>query len=85
MMTARGKLQRIRCSDISVIGRNTQGVRIMSFDDQDSLAVVVRVPREEEEDADAASEVPPIGSASVSDEIDNEADASPEEDSGEEA
>ena len=30
MITARGKLQRIAASEISVIGRNTQGVRIMS-------------------------------------------------------
>jgi DNA gyrase subunit A len=47
MMTARGKLQRIHVSDISVIGRNTQGVRIMSLDEGDTLAAVVRVPREE--------------------------------------
>jgi DNA gyrase subunit A len=47
MMTARGKIQRIACSDISVIGRNTQGVRIMSLDDGDTLAAVKRVPKEE--------------------------------------
>ena len=55
MMTARGKLQRIRSSDISVIGRNTQGVRIMSLDEGDSLAVVVRVPREEDDSASATT------------------------------
>jgi len=44
MISARGKLQRIRASDISVIGRNTQGVRIMSLDEADALAAVVRVP-----------------------------------------
>jgi DNA gyrase subunit A len=49
LMTARGKLQRIRVSDISVIGRNTQGVRIMSLDDGDSVVAVVRVPPEEDE------------------------------------
>jgi DNA gyrase subunit A len=47
MMTARGKIQRIKVSDLSVIGRNTQGVRIMSLDEGDSLAAVVRVPKEE--------------------------------------
>ncbi len=47
MMTRRGKLQRIAASDISVIGRNTQGVRIMSLDDDDNLVAVVRVPRHE--------------------------------------
>ena len=34
-------------SDISVIGRNTQGVRIMSLDEGDTLAAIVRVPRDE--------------------------------------
>ena len=47
MMTARGKIQRIAAKEISVIGRNTQGVRIMSLGDDDKLAVVVRVPKEE--------------------------------------
>ena len=57
MMTARGKIQRIAASEISVIGRNTQGVRIMSLDDDDRLAAVVRVPKEEE-DIDQAEIVP---------------------------
>jgi DNA gyrase subunit A len=48
MMTARGKLQRIAAADISVIGRNTQGVRIMSLDEGDTLVAVTRVPPEEE-------------------------------------
>ncbi len=47
MMTARGKIQRIAANDVSVIGRNTQGVRIMSLDEGDTLAGVVRVPAEE--------------------------------------
>jgi DNA gyrase subunit A len=47
IMTARGKIQRIEASDINVIGRNTQGVRIMSIDSDDALVAVVRVPREE--------------------------------------
>ncbi|MEX2172877.1 MAG: DNA gyrase subunit A [Pirellulaceae bacterium] len=51
MMTARGKLQRIKAADVSVIGRNTQGVRIMSLDEDDNLVAVVRVPPEEEEAA----------------------------------
>jgi DNA gyrase subunit A len=49
LMTARGKIQRIRASDISVIGRNTQGVRIMSLDEADTVVAVVRVPPEEAE------------------------------------
>ena len=48
MMTAKGKIQRIVAADINVIGRNTQGVRIMNVDEGDSLIAVVRVPPEEE-------------------------------------
>ena len=50
MMTAGGKIQRIAASDIGVIGRNTQGVRIMSLGDNDTLAAVVRVPKDEGEE-----------------------------------
>jgi len=46
MITARGKIQRIRARDISIVGRNTQGVRIMSLDEDDSLVAVKRVPRD---------------------------------------
>ena len=59
MMTARGKIQRIACSDIGVIGRNTQGVRIMRLKDDDTLAVVVRVPRDELDEEDAGAPATP--------------------------
>jgi DNA gyrase subunit A len=58
LMTARGKIQRIRASDISVIGRNTQGVRIMSLDEGDTLVAVVRVPPEDEAESPASPAVP---------------------------
>jgi DNA gyrase subunit A len=51
MMSARGKIQRVEAKEIGVIGRNTQGVRIMTLDEGDTLAAVVRVPRENDEDA----------------------------------
>ncbi|MEO1971350.1 MAG: DNA gyrase C-terminal beta-propeller domain-containing protein, partial [Pirellulaceae bacterium] len=54
MMTARGKIQRLAAAEIGVIGRNTQGVRIMSLDDGDVLAAVVRVPKEENGNNDDA-------------------------------
>ncbi len=61
MMTARGKLQRIRAADVSTIGRNTQGVRIMSLDDGDTLTAVVRVPKEEGDDTPTEVEATPEG------------------------
>ena len=51
MMTARGKIQRVKVSDFNVIGRNTQGVRIMSLAEGDTLAALVRVPKEENGDS----------------------------------
>ena len=56
MMTSRGKIQRVKASDISIIGRNTQGVRIMSLSDEDTLAAIVRVPFEEEDESIEQSE-----------------------------
>ena len=58
MMTARGKIQRIRAGEIRVIGRNTQGVRIMSLDEDDTLVAVVCVPKGEASEA-VVAEVPP--------------------------
>ena len=51
LMTARGKIQRIVAADISIVGRNTQGVRIMGMDEGDTLTAIVRVPAEESDDA----------------------------------
>ncbi len=47
MMTARGKLQRVAAAEVSVVGRNTQGVRIMNLDAEDTLVAVKRVPKED--------------------------------------
>jgi DNA gyrase subunit A len=56
MMTARGKIQRVKVSDFNPIGRNTQGVRIMSLEEGDTLAAIVRVPAEEREEENADNE-----------------------------
>lgn len=47
MITAQGKIQRVRAREISQIGRNTQGVRIIRLDEGDTLVSVARVPNEE--------------------------------------
>lgn len=68
MMTSRGKIQRVAAKEISIIGRNTQGVRIMSLDEGDRLTAIVPVPIEdnlaEEVEAverQATPTVPPVG------------------------
>ncbi len=58
LMTGKGKLQRIAARDISVIGRNTQGVRIMSVDADDTLIAAVRIPPEEEAEEGEAVQTP---------------------------
>lgn len=49
MITAGGIIQRIRAGEISRIGRNTQGVRIIRLDEGDKLVSLARVPPEEVE------------------------------------
>jgi len=56
MITARGKIQRVPASDISIIGRNTQGVTIMNLDEGDTLVAVKRVPRQENGGGDEAAD-----------------------------
>ena len=58
MITAKGKIQRLRASDISTIGRNTQGVRVIRLDDDDSLvscAVIASDVIDEQAAAEAAA------------------------------
>jgi DNA gyrase subunit A len=83
MMTARGKLQRIRSNDISVIGRNTQGVRIMSLDVDDLLAVAVRVPKEEVEETEPGAGPPQNTGSSASPDSDNDDGSDSGDDQGE--
>ena len=69
MITARGKIQRMAAREISIIGRNTQGVRIMSLDDGDTVAAVVRVPREAGRDDEEAG-VADVASPAMGDNAD---------------
>ncbi|MBD3674477.1 MAG: DNA gyrase subunit A [Planctomycetaceae bacterium] len=52
MVTSKGKIQRIHGKDISVIGRNTQGVRLIRLDDGDTLAGCAPIPGELSGDED---------------------------------
>jgi DNA gyrase subunit A len=47
MITAGGIIQRIRAGEVSRIGRNTQGVRVIRLDEGDKLVSLARVPPEE--------------------------------------
>jgi DNA gyrase subunit A len=45
--TARGMLVRIRVAEISVIGRNTQGVRLIRLDEGDTVASLAKIAAQE--------------------------------------
>ena len=63
MMTAGGKIQRFRASDIREIGRNTQGVRLIRLDDTDRVAALARIPAElaEPDESDEPTTIPDEG------------------------
>lgn len=49
MVTAGGLIQRVRAREISRVGRNTQGVRVIRLDEGDKLVSLARVPSEDVE------------------------------------
>ena len=53
IVTSKGKIQRLKASDISTIGRITQGVRIMKLDDGDTLSSCAVIASEDIEEAAA--------------------------------
>jgi DNA gyrase subunit A len=48
IITARGMMVRTRVSEISVIGRNTQGVRLIRLDEGDTVASLAKIAAERE-------------------------------------
>ena len=46
MVTSKAKIQRIRASDISRVGRNTKGVRVIRLAENDKLVSMARIPGE---------------------------------------
>jgi len=60
MITRHGVIIRVSVDGIRVIGRNTQGVRVMNLDEGDTVVDVTRVVREEENGAGDEPEGPEI-------------------------
>lgn len=59
LITTNGKVLRIRAKDISVQGRNTQGVRLFDIEESDKVVSFAKVAeREEEKDAAAEKSAP---------------------------
>ena len=55
LITAQGMVNRTHVDEIRIIGRNTQGVRVMNLNEGDKIASLARAVREAEE-ADEAGE-----------------------------
>jgi len=62
LITSGGKIIRLPVCEIRVIGRNTQGVRLIGLGDDDHLVSVARVMKEESDAGDRASEPAAQGS-----------------------
>jgi DNA gyrase subunit A len=59
MITKHGVIIRVPVEGIRVIGRNTQGVRVMNLESGDAVQDVARVVKEDETGAEEAEEVAP--------------------------
>ena len=49
LMTDKGQVIRIKCNNISLLGRNTQGVRLINVNEAETVSSVARVVAEDEE------------------------------------
>jgi DNA gyrase subunit A len=56
IITKKGVAIRIKVADLRVMGRNTQGVKLIRMSDTDDIASVTRIIREDEEEIEATAE-----------------------------
>jgi DNA gyrase subunit A len=59
LITSQGMVNRTHVDEIRVIGRNTQGVRIMNLNEGDKIASIAKVAKEDEETPPAQESAPP--------------------------
>jgi len=64
LITAKGKMIRMKVSDIRVISRVTQGVRLIALDEGDKLVSATTVEPEDEEPADLVAPEKPTDKTS---------------------
>ena len=84
VISANGTIIRMHVSDISMIGRNTQGVRIMKLKDS-TIATVAVAPREEEEPEETEAETSEDPTAeNAGEQTDTSAETEPQTDDGQE-
>ena len=61
LITEKGMIIRLNTADISTIGRNTQGVRLINLEDGDHLVSVARLAEREEAEREEGEESGPAG------------------------
>jgi DNA gyrase subunit A len=59
MMSTGGQAIRVAVKDIPTLGRATQGVRVMRLNEGDAVASIGILPKEEEDEEEAAPEAKP--------------------------
>src|SRR5947199_10659366 len=59
LITSGGKVIRLRVNEIRIIGRNTQGVRLIGLEEGERVASVARLA-EREDEAEPKDEAPPV-------------------------
>lgn len=59
MVTKNGIIQRVRGREISQVGRNTQGVRVIKLDKNDKLVSLARIPAEIVDESEADETITP--------------------------
>ena len=52
LISDKGTLVRARASDVSIIGRNTQGVTLINIADDEALVSVAKIAETEDEDSE---------------------------------
>ncbi|TMB46610.1 MAG: DNA gyrase subunit A, partial [Deltaproteobacteria bacterium] len=60
LVTSGGKVIRLRVNEIRVIGRNTQGVRLIGLEEGERVASVARLAEREDEGEVKDEPVPPV-------------------------
>ena len=56
LMTDKGQVIRIKCNNISLLGRNTQGVKLINVNESETVSSVAKVAEEEIETDEGSSE-----------------------------
>ncbi|HOL63616.1 MAG TPA: DNA gyrase C-terminal beta-propeller domain-containing protein, partial [Elusimicrobiales bacterium] len=56
IITEKGKIVRIHCNAISVVSRNTQGVRLVKLEEGDKVSSVEPVVNDDEEEKEEKKE-----------------------------